>query len=1001
MVLIDAEELEVAVRAWAIPDYLRHTQPPAGTTNQPRAPWVDPGPSDWCLIFDTETTRDPAQRLRLGTFQLRKKGRLRTAGIFYDPDVLTPAEVETVHEVAGRTGVKVLSAEQFREDVFLRVAWDRRGLIVGHNLPFDIARIAIDHVPTQSRDRSMRGGFTFRFSENPKRSHVQVKRVGPGAAFMRVTIPAGISPEKRNRDRGGRTPNHHGYFVDTATLGGALLGGRPSLAKLADLLGTEHRKSEAEHGETITPEYLDYAFNDTQVTWECCQQLNARYASYRLSKGSWGIFSEASVGKAHLDQMELAPVRKLPGNEMPDWLTAALMESYYGGRAECMIRRTPVPGVLVDFTSQYPTVFSLMGLWPFMTAERIDWGPVPPEEIQQLLDTVTVDEVLDQALWPQLSVLVLVEPDGDRLPTRARYKPSTRGRRGGAKGSLNVALPYRTGGPAQHWTLADCIASKLATGEAPNILAAWRFAAHGTQPELQPIDVAGDPNYRVDPAREDFIKRLVEMRADVKTQMKAAKRRREHETIARLDAIQQGMKITANSVAYGTSIEMNPIEHRKPVWVTIHQPDGSSYRARVPRTEQPGKWFQPLIATLVTSGGRLLLATAMHLLDEHGGHYAFCDTDSLFIAATAVGGPVACRGGTHLTAQGEPAIRVLSWEDVNAIVARFEALNPYDRSVIPGSVLKIEDENYDPATGEQRQIECYAIAAKRYALVRRTPDGQPIVISDHRRRRRSEHGLGHLLPPYARRPDTEDPDWLDEWWQHLLNVELDFPTTAPVWFGLPAVGRLTVNSPRDEGPFDTYNESRPYPERVRPGNFLMLAHVAPQPERKTPKCLLAAYEQDAARRLTAPWIDRDSPESKPHAITAGKTTARRPGATAVLTYSDYFDGYRQHPETKAADQADGRPCHTWTSGLLRPRHLQAAGLQPVGKESNRLTDTPQPEGTDENALIEYPAQRTCRGCDAAVSGRRRWCGEPCRKRTGRRVSAGAVPTASSILERCF
>ncbi len=52
---------------------------------------------------------------------------------------------------------------------------------------------------------------------------------------------------------------------------------------------------------------------------------------------------------------------------------------------------------------------------------------------------------------------------------------------------------------------------------------------------------------------------------------------------------------------------------------------------------------------------------------------------------------------------------------MNQIVQRFEALNPYDRNVIGGSVLKIEDDNYDPKTGKQRQLHCLAISAKRYA----------------------------------------------------------------------------------------------------------------------------------------------------------------------------------------------------------------------------------------------------------------------------------------------
>src|SRR5262249_9041870 len=89
---------------------------------------------------------------------------------------------------------------------------------------------------------------------------------------------------------------------------------------------------------------------------------------------------------------------------------------------------------------------------------------------------------------------------------------------------------------------------------------------------------------------------------------------------------------------------------------------------------------------------------------------------------------------------------------VEAIRKRFAALNPYDPEAIAGSVLKIEDENFDSVTKHQRQLWCYAISAKRYALF--TPDerGRPQLV------KYSEHGLGHLLNPTD--PDSEDRDWI-------------------------------------------------------------------------------------------------------------------------------------------------------------------------------------------------------------------------------------------------
>src|SRR5204862_523042 len=117
------------------------------------------------------------------------------------------------------------------------------------------------------------------------------------------------------------------------------------------------------------------------------------------------LYSEASVGKAHKKEMELRP---WSGSDFPDWLLAALLESYYGGRAECAVRRTAVPGLVLDFLAQYPTVFVLQGLWSFEIANRIEWREEDPARIQALLTEVRVNDVLRPALWRDLHVLVQI-----------------------------------------------------------------------------------------------------------------------------------------------------------------------------------------------------------------------------------------------------------------------------------------------------------------------------------------------------------------------------------------------------------------------------------------------------------------------------------------------------------------------------------------------------------------------------------------------------------------
>jgi hypothetical protein len=268
----------------------------------------------------------------------------------------------------------------------------------------------------------------------------------------------------------------------------------------------------------------------------------------------------------------------------------------------------------------------------------------------------------------------------------------------------------------------------------------------------------------------------------------------------------------------------------------------------------------------------------------------------------------------------------------------------------------------------------------------RDPDGHPTLVTSGDKRRRSEHGLGHLLPPYARRPDEKDPDWLDEWWQHLLCVETGYPSTPPAWFAQPAVGRLTITSPRDLAPWKRYNATRDRAHQVKPANFLMLAHphAHERARRDGARTLIAPFELDPQRRLQLGWLDRTQPDHPPRRIRTDHPHETRDDSIAVLSYGDHFDNYRLHPETKALDPTDDERCHRWTRGLLNPWHIIATKLNRIGKESNRLADDPQPVDGEDQPIIEYPAPgRKCRGCDAVVTGRRRWCSDACRKRSSR------------------
>jgi hypothetical protein len=102
-------------------------------------------PSEWTLVFDTETTVDAAQRIRVGAYQFRKANKLDEAGLFFDPGAIEAAELEALRRFARDGKIKLRTVSEFVDCVLYDRAYDLRASIVGFNLPFDISRLAVKH----------------------------------------------------------------------------------------------------------------------------------------------------------------------------------------------------------------------------------------------------------------------------------------------------------------------------------------------------------------------------------------------------------------------------------------------------------------------------------------------------------------------------------------------------------------------------------------------------------------------------------------------------------------------------------------------------------------------------------------------------------------------------------------------------------------------------------------------------------------------------------------
>jgi hypothetical protein len=450
----------------------------------------------------------------------------------------------------------------------------------------------------------------------------------------------------------------------------------------------------------------------------------------------------------------------------------------------------------------------------------------------------------------------------------------------------------------------------------------------GRQRKLHPVWLGGA--VEIDPRGESLFRAVIEARQQVKGDEALDPQEQER--------IQRFLKTFANAGSYGVFVEMirKTLRADRPSEIAVYGRTGG-FSCKTTAPEDPGRFCFPPIGALITAGARLMLALLERCVTDAGGTYAFADTDSMAIVASREGGLVSCEGGPHRTPNGESGTLALSWSEVDAIVDRFEKLKPYDRDAVQGSILKIEDVNRDPDTGEQRPIHAFAISAKRYALFTIGTDGRLEILEA------KEHGLGQYLNPID--PEREDRDWIGETWEGLVREEREKIPFRPTWGDTPAMIRAPIPNPLLLDRFSELNRDAVFADRVKPFNFLLSATVDPLDRQEGDRDfhLIAPYSRNSADWLDSWWIDIHS--GKEYRIrTEGETGEL---AVRVQTIADVIDRFRIHPEAKSAGP-NGNPANSWTKGLLGRLDIQVLTVFHIGKESNFI------EQQEEGILIADP-----------------------------------------------
>ena len=951
------DPLELAVRVYPEPRS-------EGTRRKRRrlAHWRRPR---WMLAVDTETRIDAAQALTFGSYRFFDDGVCLEEGLFYADDLpaadrgALQAYVKT-HAAAtdrrvGLPELRLLSKMEFLEKLYI-AAYKTRALICGFNLPFDLSRLACKS--SDARDR-FTGGFSLTLweytddhgepREDKYRPRIAIKHIDSKRALKGFTgrldpdetdlIPEGSTTGEPDRSYGFR-----GHFLDLRTLAFALTDRGHTLQSACNAFGVQEGKGTAERHGVVSASYIDYNRQDVRATAALAFKLLEEYDCFDIDLQETQAYSPASLGKAHLRKMGIAPILERQWRFPKRYLGYA-QSAFFGGRTSAHIRKVPVPVVYTDFLSMYPTVNALMGLWNYVIAEEIAVVPDCAGEIERFLKQITPELLFDPTTWSKLRAFVRVIPDGDVLPTRARYSRESN--------DYQVGLNHlhAISNDPQHglwFALPDLVASVILTGRIPKMVDAFRILPKGQLRGLRPVELRGAVT--IDPRRQDFFRTVIEERKRLASNISLSAEER--------DRLDKSLKVLANATTYGIFAEMVREESTKKVPVMCYGVDAKQFECRAFNPEYPGEYCFPPLASLITAGARLMLALLERCVTDLGGTYAMEDTDSMAIVATHRGGLIEFPGGPYRR-NSKPAIRLLSWAQVDAIVQRFATLSPYDRSAIPGSILKIEDDNFDPEAARQRQLWCLAISAKRYALFVRDPIGEPALLRkgiNNKEDRYSEHGLGHLLNPTD--PKSDDRSWIAQAWLAIVRRSLGRPTKPLGFEKRTAVGRITVSSPQVMKPLQALNAGKPYARQLKPFNFILSCNVANlghpigvDPERFH---LIAPYATDPRQWEKLQWIDQYS--GKHYRITASGRHGSRI-VTRVKSYGDVLREYEFHPEAKCAD-INGAPCSKQSVGLLGRRHVAIDSITCIGKESNRL------EEVEEQSLLvpsdvytEYPDPR--------------------------------------------
>jgi hypothetical protein len=462
------------------------------------------------LIFRCATTSDEKKDLLFGAYicaELEGAGYVaKEIGLFYRKG--HPEEIQALTRFVKGSAYELGSEEEFRRGVFLKYL-KAGALIVAYDAPFEISRIAIKWNRSAKTRRAF--SFYFRMFRDKKTGKMRPSGYEPEISIESIDAAKAIyrpikykfhdrDAEREEEDK--KFSNVH--ILDLKTLTSVLTGEVYSFPSSCNIFGAPVSRQHRNHSRVTKPA-IEHLLRGVNAELVLLNRLQQEFGWHPVDLPPARCYSPATLAKSYLSAMGIRPPQQK--FKIPDRINGIATQASAGGRAECMIRGTVIPGTYVDLHAQFPAVSHRLGCRELLCAESLEF-PDFTIGARKMLERASLDGCFRPAFWKQLRWYALVELNDDVVPIRAKF-----GLR--ADSDPTLGWNFLTSKQPIWMTGPDVIAAKLMTGKPLKILEAIKVVPHGVQPGL--VRVKLHSQMKVDPRRDDLAVKLVELRSSMKS----------------------------------------------------------------------------------------------------------------------------------------------------------------------------------------------------------------------------------------------------------------------------------------------------------------------------------------------------------------------------------------------------------------------------------------------------------------------------------------------------